>query len=353
MATEKNNFDFLRILFASLVIVTHSYALIGLPEIDIMSAFTNGRSSLSFIGVRGFFTISGFLIYTSFERTQSPLGFLWKRFIRIWPALLVLLLVTVLIVGPWVTVFPLGTYFRDINTYQYVYNNLLLLKGVFYSLPGVFGENLYPTAVNGSLWTLPYEVLFYLILTLFYLKKSVNINYLLLPCWVIFLALRITQYPLSGSFLSVAFDKALMMELGMYFMAGMLISKNMRLLNDPYVKAIVFAASVILFIVFSKHPALSWLQFIVVPLATITFAYLPIPLVHKAGYFGDFSYGIYIYGFLVQQLLVHLSHNTIGLYNMMWMAWLVTLVLAILSWHIIEKKALKHKDYKAVFARKK
>lgn len=315
MATEKNNFDFLRILFASLVIVTHSYALIGLPEIDIMSAFTNGRSSLSFIGVRGFFTISGFLIFTSFERTQFPLGFLWKRFIRIWPALLALLLVTAFIIGPWVTLLPLGLYFKDMNTYHYVYNNLLLLKGISYSLPGVFGQNLYPTAVNGSLWTLPYEVFFYLILTLFYLKKSFNINYLLIPCWGLFLGLRIAQYPLSGSILSVAFDKALMMELGMYFMAGMLISKNMKLLNHLNMKWFVFGASVLVFIVFSKHPALSWLQFIVVPLATITFAYyLPLPLVRKAGYFGDFSYGIYIYGFLVQQLLVDLSHNTIGLY---------------------------------------
>ncbi len=345
MSTEQNNFDFLRLLFASLVIITHSYALTGLPEIDLMSAFTDGRSSFSFIGVRGFFTISGFLIFTSFTRTETPLAFLWKRFIRIWPALFVLLFVTALMIGPAISSLPAGTYFKDINTYYYIYNNILLLKGISYSLPGVFANNLYPTAVNGSLWTLPYEVLFYLILTLFYVKKTFNINYLLLPVWFLFLALRINQYMPTGSILSIAFDKALMMELGMYFMAGMILSRNHLLLKKPAINTAVFIACVLVFILFRKQPSLSWLQFILTPLATISFAYLRLPYVHKAGYFGDFSYGIYIYGFLVQQLLVDLSHNTIGLYNLMWMALLITILLGVISWHLIEKRALSFKDF--------
>jgi peptidoglycan/LPS O-acetylase OafA/YrhL len=149
---------------------------------------------------------------------------------------------------------------------------------------------------------------------------------------------------MSGSILSIAFDKMLLVELGMYFMAGMMLSKNFHLFSSLNIKWGVFLMCIALFIVFAKQPALSWLQFIIVPLATIMFAYLPIPIIHKTGRFGDFSYGIYIYGFLVQQLLVCLSNNTIGLYNMMWMAWFITVVLAVLSWHNIEKRALKHKN---------
>jgi peptidoglycan/LPS O-acetylase OafA/YrhL len=294
MNIEQNNFDFLRVVFASLVIVTHSYALIGLPEIDLMSAFSNGRSSLSFIGVRGFFTISGFLIFTSFSRTKSPLSFLWKRIVRIWPALLVLLLATALVIGAWVTTLPLSNYFSDINTYYYIYNNLLLLKGISYSLPGVFSNNLYPTAVNGSLWTLPYEVLFYLILSVFYVKKSFNLNYILIPFWLLFLVLRITNYQMSGSILSIAFDKMLLVELGMYFMAGMMLSKNFHLFSSLNIKWGVFLMCIALFIVFAKQPALSWLQFIIVPLATIMFAYLPIQLYTKQGVLATF-HTVYIF----------------------------------------------------------
>lgn len=344
IAHEKNNFDFLRILFASLVIITHSYALTGLPEIDILSAFTNGHSSLSYVGVRGFFSISGFLIYTSFERTSSPLGFLWKRFIRIWPGLFILLILSALIVGPFISSLPVKSYFNINSTYGYITQNLLLFNGISYSLPGVFTNNLYPIAVNGSLWTLPYEVLFYLILCLFYIKKTLNINYVLIPLWIILFSLSVSNYKVEGSILSVSFDKPLMIELGLYFIAGILLSKNFFLLQKPAVKIAVFTVCVLAFILFSKHTALTWLQLLIIPLTTLTFAYLPIPFIHKAGTFGDFSYGIYIYGFWVQQLLVYLSDNTISLYNLMWMAWTVTLLLGILSWHLVEKRALKHKS---------
>jgi peptidoglycan/LPS O-acetylase OafA/YrhL len=353
MSHEKNNFDFLRILFASLVIITHSYALMGLPEIDILSKATSYRSSLSFVGVRGFFSISGFLIFTSFVRTESPIGFLWKRFIRIWPALFILLLITSFIAGPWVTVLKTGAYFKDINTYHYVYNNLLLLKGISYSLPGVFSNNLYPTAVNGSLWTLPYEVLFYLVLFLFYVNKKFPYIYLLIPCWILFFILRVIHYPFSGTLLSPAFDKMLLVELSMYFMAGMILSYYSKLVNANRTRWFVFFASVCLFIAFANHPALYWLQLILIPLATLSFAYLPIPIIHQAGVWGDFSYGIYIYGFLVQQMLVALSNNTIGLYNLMWLALVVTFGIAILSWHLIEKWALQHKDLHRLLGIKK
>lgn len=344
IAHEKNNFDFLRILFASMVIITHSYPLVGLPDFDFISEFTNYSSSLSSIGVRGFFCISGFLIYTSFERTSSPLSFLWKRFIRIWPGLIVLLIVSVLIVGPFISSYSFHTYFNTHRTYQYITQNLLLFDGIAYQLPGVFTGNPYPGAVNGSLWTLPYEVLFYLILCLFYIKKTFNVNYILVPLWLVLFSISLTNYRgIEGAF-NASFDKVILIELAMYFIAGILLSKNAFLLHKKHVKTVVFVICVSVFIVFSKSTFMPWLQLILIPLATLSFAYLPIPLIHKAGVFGDFSYGIYIYGFWVQQLLVYLTHNTINLYNMMWASLAVSILLGVLSWHLVEKRALRYKS---------
>ena len=60
---HKNNFDFLRLVFAVFVIITHSYSISGIKEIDILSQLTNGQTALSYVGVRGFFIISGYLIF--------------------------------------------------------------------------------------------------------------------------------------------------------------------------------------------------------------------------------------------------------------------------------------------------
>lgn len=90
----KNNFDFLRLIFASLVIVTHSYALLGLVENDLFMQISQVYP-FSYIAVRGFFVISGYLIFQSLIRSGSLISYFWNRFLRLFPALIVVLFLTV------------------------------------------------------------------------------------------------------------------------------------------------------------------------------------------------------------------------------------------------------------------
>ena len=61
MISRTNNFDFLRLIFASLVIITHSYALSGATVYDPLARLTQGQMEFSYLGVHGFFIISGYL----------------------------------------------------------------------------------------------------------------------------------------------------------------------------------------------------------------------------------------------------------------------------------------------------
>ena len=92
---KANNFDIIRILFAWLVIVSHSYILLGTKGCDPLCELTNHYINLSYFGVKGFITISGFLIFKSLERSPNVLDYLWKRILRIYPGLMVVLLLSV------------------------------------------------------------------------------------------------------------------------------------------------------------------------------------------------------------------------------------------------------------------
>jgi peptidoglycan/LPS O-acetylase OafA/YrhL len=162
---QVNNFDLIRLFAAALVVFSHSCILTdGNYSHEPLSILTGGSYALGRIAVDIFFVISGFLITMSFESTNSLPNFLWKRCLRIFPALIVLLFLTTFIIGPIATALPLHEYFSRDDTYAYLTN--VRLFRLQYSLPRVFENNPYPNAVNGSLWTLAYEFVCYLLVAI-------------------------------------------------------------------------------------------------------------------------------------------------------------------------------------------
>src|SRR5438270_8474240 len=125
---------------------------------------TGGQSILGVVGVFVFFTISGYLVTQSFDTTGSPLVFLAKRALRIFPGLFLCLAVCVFVIGPLVTQLPLADYFARREPYLFLLHNAVL--DVDYNrLPGVvFAPGNIGGIVNGPLWSLPCEVLMYLML---------------------------------------------------------------------------------------------------------------------------------------------------------------------------------------------
>ncbi len=155
-----NNFNLIRIVAASFVLVTHSFALsTGHPAAEPLRA-TLGIT-LGVIAVDLFFVASGFLVYGSLVRSQSLVEFAWARTLRIQPALLAMLLLTVFGLGSLYTSEPLTAYLSSPQLLRYLPKCGTLFGGVAYELPGVFERNPFPKGVNGSLWTLPYEVRMY------------------------------------------------------------------------------------------------------------------------------------------------------------------------------------------------
>jgi peptidoglycan/LPS O-acetylase OafA/YrhL len=149
----RNNFDLLRLVFASMVGLVHVADLSGEPTLNWVS-----RVVSSDLAVKAFFVVSGFLIVMSYERSSSWQSYALKRIQRIYPAyVVVILLSAVLLAG--VSAASVADYVSA-TWFRYVAANLVFLNFFQPTLPGVFEGNKVPT-VNGALWTLKIEVAFY------------------------------------------------------------------------------------------------------------------------------------------------------------------------------------------------
>ena len=195
---QANNFDLLRILFAWFVIVSHSYVLNGDGATDPLFEITQQTFLFSFIGVKGFFIISGYLIFKSMVVSTSIFEYLVKRVLRIFPALAVVLLVTLAAVY---FIYPsnIPPFFTNKEVYAYFLGNVILFKPHFF-ISGIF-SGLPSSAINGSLWTIEYEFFFYVFILLFFYfrsqKKTINLC-IVCCCGFIF----------SGAFVLLRLDRS-------------------------------------------------------------------------------------------------------------------------------------------------
>lgn len=158
-----NNFNLIRIIAALSVLVSHSFTL-SVGTTDAAPFVGAIGISLGSIAVDCFFITSGLLVTASLLKRQNIIDFLWARTLRIFPALVIMLCLTVFGLGVFFTSMPLGSYLTDFATYKYFFKCATLIAGVSYTLPGVFDGNPFDNSVNGSLWTMPFEVRMYIIL---------------------------------------------------------------------------------------------------------------------------------------------------------------------------------------------
>lgn len=170
MRRNVNRLDFIRFVAALMVIYVHSFPLgqgenVLTPEpFQVLLNLDAGT-----IGVGIFFIISGFLVTASMERSRSTSTYLKARLLRIYPGLLGVVLLSMFLLGPLMTRLSLSSYFTHPDTWGYL--RVLALVKTSYFLPGVFETNVFPYAVNGSLWTLFFETAFYLfVLGLFWIR---------------------------------------------------------------------------------------------------------------------------------------------------------------------------------------
>ncbi|MGI4959456.1 MAG: acyltransferase family protein, partial [Janthinobacterium lividum] len=161
MTTEKNqnNLNIIRLLAATGVLVSHSFPLIsGSDSSEPLFIFSHGQTTIGHCAVIIFFAISGYLITTSYLKSQSKPRFVLARLLRLLPGLAAVLVVLAFLLGPQVSTLTMAGYFGSWAPYHYVLGNLSLVAKFQDHLPSVFLDNPFAGAVNGSLWTLQYEV---------------------------------------------------------------------------------------------------------------------------------------------------------------------------------------------------
>jgi len=293
---------------------------------------SGGQTSLGTIAVAIFFVISGYLVTQSFVRSSSAWRFVKARTLRIMPGLLSALVLLGLFVGPLVTTAPLSEYFSSERLYKFLIINGFML-GYYSKLPSVFADNPYPDTVDLPLWTLPFEAECYAAVFALGILGLLN-RYMTLGlflCGLVYLLLDGPYYEEEWQ------QQNRLVFLGTKFLAGAVIYHWRPRLNG--IVALGCAGVSTLALLFGGF----WLALPTFFAYVVIYVALgPIRLPNFARY-GDLSYGIYIYAWPVNQLIMMYSLASTW-YWLGIIATPITIALAFLSWHLIEKVALSFKD---------
>ncbi|MCP3726162.1 acyltransferase [Paraburkholderia sp. CNPSo 3272] len=332
-----NNFDLVRLIASLAVIFGHSFYLFptgGYQEPVTMLVERNFSGTLS---VGTFFFISGILVTQSFDRNRSPFRFALMRLARILPGLFVCIAVLSFIIGPAVSILPLSEYFKQQSVYCYLGQNSTLIW-VFPSLrscnllPGVFNSNHLPSAPAGSLWTLGPEVACYTYVLaagcLGFLRTPIRLGLSIAAILVLHAVVpRAVPY-----FSDDHYTDAL--KVGLFFLAGVAAYavRDLLVIRGRYTVLLVIAAAILQGTrvqEYALYVALFYLVLVVAASPTLRRVVLP----------GDYSFGVYIYGWPIQQSLNHFA-RTITSYPSNLVSLPLALLAGYISWTLVERPAL-------------
>jgi peptidoglycan/LPS O-acetylase OafA/YrhL len=262
--------------------------------------------------------------------STSIFNYAWKRALRILPALILVILFTMLMVGPLFNTLPLRDYFTSSYTYTYL-RNIFFIGPLQWRLPGLFTGNPGRSA-NGSLWTLALEGRLYILLGLLYLLRILKIRWLCLALFCI--AAALAQW-----FAKTYHLTPVSIYLVVIFFAGVVA----QLYKDKIIYNKWLALLAIAEIIVSCFtPLITPLSFIAFPYLIFYIAQLKSPL-NRFGRYGDFSYGLFLFSFPVQQCIVQISKINISVAVMIFLSMILTMPFAMLSWYLVESKALRYK----------
>jgi peptidoglycan/LPS O-acetylase OafA/YrhL len=329
-----NGFTFLRLVLALCVLYAHSFAF-G-PVTEPLWRLSNGTLAISGIAVDGFFVISGFLVWRSMLASASPWTYLAKRGLRLLPALVTVTVLSVLM-GAVLTSLGPAEYWTHPQLWYFLSNPFWMLRGgVDFNLPGLFTEH--PVhAVNVSLWTIPYEIFFYLLLLLaFLVPRNAKVLVPLLGM-VYLLAFTIIQLDVSYIFPHTSFELDRIARLSPFFVGGAIIAQVSaeRWFAKPWVFLSTLTVLILATALFDPSDAF-W--YILLPPLVIGCAFLPFWANTGSFRITDISYGVYLAGWPVQQLMF----STFGLtdWSMFAASLVVTCGYGLLSWRLVEAPAL-------------
>lgn len=336
---RENNFSMLHFIGALMVVYGHQWALLGGSPPAWLG------NSVSTLGVKMIFVITGYLITQSYLRECRFGRYMLRRLIRIYPALIFCVVGSTVLLSI-VSTLPSETYFHW--SWRYVADNLLLRPN--YTLPGAFESNIYPNAVNGSLWTMPVEVSMYVVvggllhLLLLVFPRDAEKRFKKPAVWI-YAAFVLAvcgaglAYKFSGRSLVIGFwgtDWIAALDVAPYILLGSLycIADLKKYCNLQVAFVLVVLASCL------EIPYTEAVTMAVVPYCVLSFSVTEKPVFRDWFRKNNIAYGVYLWGFPLQQLVLYvlrdhiaaLSPNDaflISLFPILLMAWL--------SHHLIER----------------
>jgi peptidoglycan/LPS O-acetylase OafA/YrhL len=338
----KNSFSFLRFFLAALVIFSHSIALGGFGP-DVLGS---PEVSCGNLAVQGFFVLSGFLITRSYLTSSSVYRFLWHRILRIFPGFWVCLVVTTFVIAPIIYFSENGNLIGYFNTktdnpLDYLKLNFFLEMRQF-GIANLLGNVPIPKSFDGSLWTLIYEFKCYLFIALIGMIGVLRKNKQLIKYSFLFLYLISTieiAIPGTAGKIIPYFSDISLLRLPIYFLAG---STYFLFKEEIFMSSKFFLFALGLIILGIKNHFYLVIAPLSLPYILFWLAF-KLPLTNFDKY-GDFSYGLYIYAFPVQQMLSYFKMNKHGFIVYFLASALISLLAAVLSYHVIEKPFLKLKS---------
>lgn len=325
----------LRLVFAFIVVIDHAPILTG-----IGNSFMPAKSGvdLGAVSVGAFMGLSGYFIMRSWNRDPNLWRFWVRRLLRIMPGLAVVLVLTALVLGPLTTTLGKREYLAHPATWSYIGDNLLLFPQQ-YVLPGVFTTNTYPSAVNGSLWSLPVELLGYTLIALLGVLITFTRSRFVMVVFALGMAvllerLVIGQLALPSVLLLVPVFP-LLQYMGMYAVGAALWLYRDRLRLSWFGVLLCVGVDFALY----SSATIEVVRIFTLPYLVIAIGHLLPRRLWLPNWLTVANYGVYLYGFVVLQTLLFLGLRP---------AWLVAvtavpiaLACGLVSWHAVEKQAMK------------
>jgi len=335
-AARSNNFGLLRLTFAFFVIVSHSSELIDGDRSREPFTRLFGTISLGDLGVDGFFLVSGYLITQSFETSRTVWAYIWKRVLRIYPGFIAASLVCLIFVAPFsgvdLTAVPGDEWVKSL------FRMILLSPPV---LPGAFSGQPH-AALNGSMWTIVYEFRCYVLIAILGLLSVFRRRFLLLIISILlvlaaaaFLSIDLNPQGILYGLFGTARESLRFISL---FLFGAVFYLYRDKVRYPNMWAMIAAAFLIASLFNARAAALAIPTF--GGFLIFWFAFLPnTPRLNAINRSTDISYGTYLYAWPVQMLLVEFIPD-ISPMSVLVSATFFSVVLAFLSWYLVEKPFL-------------
>ncbi|HWB50566.1 MAG TPA: acyltransferase [Stellaceae bacterium] len=331
-----NNFDVLRLAAACSVVLSHSWLIAyGTQQTEPLVWATRNQCSLGLAGVFVFFVISGYLVTESFCRDPKPCSFVLRRTARIYPGLAVNGLAIAFVLGPIVTTLPLPAYLAHPGLRSFLFEYATLWPGPL-KLPGVlFPAKAVDDLVNGAFWTLVFEVMMYATVLVLGIARLLRLE---TAAALLVLGIAAIWWDEHWSLQWLGYLRGWLWMLS-HFAAGMV----MYFLRGRIVFRWYYALAALVPLVVTSQcgefitffaPSCGYLT-----LYAATARYLPrLDYARRAG---DLSYGLYIYGWPCEQMVAWLTNGRAPWWGVTLGALALALPLAWLSWHGIEKRALR------------